>query len=156
MRFLFVVIGIGALGAFALRELRHAPAIVPQEEIGTEVPASPSPEYSRQAVLRDVAGDLSVGIATQKLIGDDFMVLIDAQLNVPPKDSFYAGWLVKRVPALETFPLGKLERLSDASNLWQVAFRATAPFTDYGEIWVTRERNDDDEPEMLVLKGKWE
>jgi hypothetical protein len=163
MRFLFVIIGIVALGAFAFSTLRNAPPPTASEGLPTaseglptERAATPSPEYSRHAVLRDAAGDLSVGLATQKLIGEDFMVLIDAQLNAPPKDSFYFGWLVKRVPEPEAIPLGKLERVSDASNLWRVAFRASQPFTDYAEVWVTRERKDDDEPETVLLKGRWE
>ena len=155
MRFLFVIIGIGAFGAFAFSTLRNAPPAAPGGSVA-DLSATPSPEYSRQAVLRDVAGDLSVGLATQKLIGEDFMVLIDAQLNSPPQDAFYFGWLVTRVPELDRMPIGKLERVSDASNLWQVAFRASRSFTDYAEVWVTRERKDDDEPETLVLKGTWE
>lgn len=156
MRFIFVLVGIAALVAFAFRFLGNAsPSSV--VVVPTPVASSESvPVASAQAVLKDTVGDLSTGIATRKIADDEFIVLVGAQMNPPSEGSFYAGWLIKRESGKVTAVLlGKLSRVSDASNLWQVDFRATASFTDYGEVWVTRERKDDDTPETIVLKGTW-
>ncbi len=157
MRFIFVIFGILALIVFVFFYFRKAPLITEspflQEPNATTL--TPSSEYSKQAVLKDVAGDLAVGLATQKIIGEDFMVLVDAQLTPPPEEQFYFGWLVKHNPELNIVPLGRLNPVSDTSNLWQVAFRSTTAFTDYEEVWVTKEKTDDDQPETIILKGKW-
>jgi hypothetical protein len=155
LRFLFVILGVLALVAFAISTLRKAPTSQPIP-LPTISSVSSSPPYIRKALLRDVTGDLAVGFATQRLIGEDFVVLIDAQLNAPPKGAFYFGWLAKRTPELTLLPLGKLEQVSHDSNLWRVAFRAVTPFTDYDEVWVSRKQKDDNEVEKIILKGKWE
>lgn len=154
MRFLFVIFGVGVFVAFGVSQFRQQP---PNEHgVAQNVELAPLQEHSMQAVLRDTAGDFPAGAATQKLLGDDFIVLIDARLPSPGGFKYFA-WLVRRAEETEVVPLGELKSDPDEPNWWKAEFRSASPFLDYPEVWVTREEQpDDDVPEVMVLKGKWQ
>jgi hypothetical protein len=161
IRYSFVLLGFGMLAFAALLhfspENSQAP-VAPAEQVSKIENSAPQEEYSLRAVLEGVGDNLSVGLATQRALGGDFMILINAQLSPPSTGSVYYGWLVNSAPELRAISLGRLTQELATPNMWQVVFRTASPLPDYEEIWITREpehRDDDAPPGTIILKGRW-
>jgi hypothetical protein len=159
----FILLGFGMLVFAALLhfwpENSQVP-VAPANQVAEIENAAPQEEYSLRAVLEGVGDNLSVGLATQRALGGDFMILIGAQLSPPPTGSVYYGWLVNSAPEkFRAISLGRLTQALETPNMWQVVFRTASPLPDYEEIWITREpehRDDDAPPGTIILKGRWE
>jgi hypothetical protein len=161
IRYSFVFLGFGMLAFAVLLHFRpenfQAP-VAPANQVAEIENSAPQEEYSLRAVLEGVWDNLSVGLATQRVLGGDFMILINAQMSPPPKGSVYYGWLVNSAPEFRAISLGRLTQELETPNMWQVVFRTASPLPDYQEIWITREpehRDDDALPGTIILKGRW-
>jgi hypothetical protein len=157
IRLSFVLLGFGMFIFVASSRFRQSAVPAVEQSTQTNDATVSHENYILRAVLKGPDSNLSVGLATQQAIGEDFVVLIDAQLNPLPAGWVYYGWLIKHVPEFKALPLGRLNRVSEKSNLWKVAFRAASPLVEYGEVWVTREPEYEDgkKPGIIILKGTW-
>jgi hypothetical protein len=162
MRYIFVILGLAAIVVIIFWKHWNPDRLLFESgDTQNTLEESPGPssflEFTRQATLKAVGkDDLSIGVATQKLIGEEFIILVNVQLNPPAEDTFYFAWLVKRKPNTEFVPIGRLSKSSEKSNMWQTAFRSFQPFLDYDEIWISLNKKEKDRPEKIILKGKWE
>jgi len=113
---------------------------------------SPAPRHTEKAVLKDVSGGYGVGLATKTVIGDEFIFSVSAQLSPPPDGKFYEAWLVKRTPEPDVIPIGKLMN-SETQHLWETTLRTLLEYSEYRQVSITLEKEDDNVPEKTILRG---
>lgn len=104
----------------------------------------------------DVSGSAGKGIAYQRFTKGIFIHTINATLKKPPAGFFYEGWLVKGHPGSDDFKFistGKL-RLEIPSDLfWTLVFSNPIDYSEYKNVIITLEKDDDQKPEKHILEG---
>lgn len=106
------------------------------------------PEDIEKALLEDVAGGDSLGIATREFENGMFTLTVLADL--PDLDiGFYQAWLVKDDMYVS---LGKA---SVAKGGYLLEFNSSIDYSDYNKVQVTQEIVFDSTPEVTILEGEF-
>jgi hypothetical protein len=110
---------------------------------------------AQQAILRDVAGFNSQGIATRKFSDRKFELTILADLPQPDKNHTYQSWLVRGSPDSPEFNLISTGQLLPRKGGWVVDFIDNNNLISYAGVVVTMETIQDQTPEKHILEGSF-
>ena len=110
------------------------------------------PTDAEQTVLRNVSGSGGSGIATRKWDGLRYEHTILADLPNLKIGEFYAGWLVKGQPTEAGFNLRSSGKLKLVKGGWVLDYTTGLNLMEHKGVVVTRETNDDNQPEVHMLE----
>ncbi|MCR4324296.1 MAG: hypothetical protein NUV69_01265 [Candidatus Curtissbacteria bacterium] len=107
-------------------------------------------ELTKQtATLQDVEyGGEARGSATRSFGGGTYILTVSATLP-DPTNNLYQVWLANGSQALP------IDYMSGSKNSWSLSLRDTDKYSNYREIWITREITKDSKPELHVLEGSF-
>ncbi len=107
------------------------------------------PEDLEKAVLEDVSGGISSGIATRDFKGGKYIHTVLADLSDPEGKMFYEGWLTKGDDFIST---GKM-RIAKGGYILE--FGSAIDYSDYDGVVITLEKIFDNNPEKHILEGSF-
>ena len=107
------------------------------------------PEDLEKAVLEDVSGGISGGIATRDFKNGKYIHTALADLPDPEGAMFYEGWLIKGDDFIST---GKM-RIAKGGYILE--FESTTDYSDYDGVVITLEKIFDNNPEKHILEGSF-
>jgi len=92
-------------------------------------------------------------VATRSYDGETFKHTLTGQIEEPPSDKFYEGWLVTDTPSLDFFSTGKLEK---EEGEFQLEYITEQDVRDHNEVVITLETKAnglDGVPEDHLFEG---
>ncbi len=115
-----------------------------EQELGIDIP-----DEGQRSTLRDVIGGNRLAIVRRIEKSGNTEIVINANLDDPPKGSFYQAWLVK---GDEQIALGEL-RLTKGGYLLEVT--ETRNLEGFNRVVITEENTQDNKMEKRVLEGNF-
>lgn len=112
-------------------------------------------EQNIETTVLEAVGDYEgSGTATRVFneLAGVFTHTVTVQLDEPAEGMFYQGWLTRQDPVVGYFSTGMLEK--DGDN-YVLTYIADEDQSDYNQVVITEESEDDDEPETHVLEGSF-
>ena len=116
-----------------------------ESQVGLEIP-----DDVEKTKLTDVDGEEAVGLATRDYEDGQFEHTVIASLPETAETEFYQGWLVD-----EEGEMVATEKLEEVKGGWVLSYTTDEDKTDCDRVVVTREAEDDNEPEEVVLEGQF-
>lgn len=113
------------------------------------------PADAEQAILRDVTGENSSGIATRNFQNQVFQLNVLADLPVPDDNSFYEAWLVRGQADDPDFDVKYAGKLSRSKGGWLLDQALGEDLRSHNGVVITEESNDDQQPETHILEGSF-
>ena len=107
----------------------------------------------QQASLEAVGDYSGSGTAESSYVNGKYVHTVEAELQDPPEDKFYEGWLVRKTP-FDFISTGELTKTEEEK--YTLEFTAEEDYTGYTGIVVTEEtkaKGLDGNPEAHVLEG---
>jgi hypothetical protein len=113
------------------------------------------PDDADRAELDDVSGKGGIGISTRRFMNGKLEMTVLADLPEPESGYFYQAWLVKGEFEEEDAEYLSLSKMRIAKGGFVSEFVSLEELSDYKGVVVTLEKNFDQKPEELILKGSF-
>ena len=105
-----------------------------------------------KVILQPVEGFKGYGEGRVSWDGENYMLVVEADLEDPKGTDFYEGWLVRESP-FESLSTGKMKKNPD--GLHEMSFQSKTDLRSHDQIVITLEKVFDDIAEAHVLEGSF-
>lgn len=113
------------------------------------------PDNLEKAILKDVSGGESEGIATRKYLSGKFNLTVLAALPDPENPNFYEVWIAKGKVGDKDYQIIPVGKLRIAKGGWLVDFNSTKNYPDFNSVIVSLEKKITKIPEKIILEGSF-
>ncbi|MBD3208527.1 MAG: hypothetical protein GF370_03685 [Candidatus Nealsonbacteria bacterium] len=111
--------------------------------------------YPVEIELERVGSIEGTMVATRSYDGETFEHTVTGQIEEPPSDKFYEGWLVANTPSLDFFSTGELE---EEGGTFQLEYITEQDVRDHNQVVITLETKEsglDGVPEDHLFEGEF-
>lgn len=111
------------------------------------------PEDLDKTELKDVAGGDGSGVAARKFEKGVFNLTVLADLPDPEAGNFYQVWLQRGMRGEDGFGLVSLGKMRIEKGGYLIDYKVNKDYSDYKQVFVSREKVFDSKIESSVLEG---